>query len=355
MLNTIITIVAFIAVIAVLILSHELGHFFTARAAGVAVPEFGFGFPPRLFAIKKGGTTYVINLLPLGGYVKLAGEEDPKVAGSLAGKSIPIRLLVLASGSIMNFLLPIVLFSVAFMVPHNQISGRVMIEEVAAGSPAAAAGIVPGDVMLELNGKQLNSSGDLQRYAQINLGKEVNLLIQHADNTTSTVQVVPRWKPPSDQGAIGVKADTANYTIFKEHLPFWKAIPMGFVTSFETLGLFKNAIISMFIGTSPVGVTGPVGIAQITGEAIKVGFSALLEFTAFLSMNLAIFNLFPLPALDGGRIAFVVVEWARRGRRVNPRTEATIHLVGFIVFILFMVAVTYQDIIRIVSGQNLTP
>jgi regulator of sigma E protease len=349
------TIITFIAVIAVLTLVHELGHFLTARAAGVAVPEFGIGFPPRLFAIKRGETTYSINLLPLGGYVKLAGEEDPTVKGSLAGKSIPVRLLVLASGSIMNFLLPIILFSVAFMVPHDQISGKVTVQQVTPGTPAANAGLLPGDVLLKLNGNDLNSSGDLNRYLQINLGKPVNLLVQHVDKTTSTIQVVPRWKPPAGQGPTGLLVDTPNYTIYKESLPFWKAIPMGFVTSFETLALFKNSIIGMFIGTSPVGATGPVGIAQITGEALQVGFSALLEFTAFLSLNLAIFNLFPLPALDGGRIAFVVVEWARRGKRVNPRTEAKIHLVGFIAFILFMLAVTYQDIIRIVAGQNLTP
>ena len=350
-----ITIITFIAVIAVLILAHELGHFFTARAAGVKVTDFGIGFPPRLFAIKRGETTYAINLLPLGGYVKLAGEEDPRLPGSLAGKSIPVRLLVLASGSIMNFLLPIVLFSVAFMVPHDQISGKVTVEQVTPGTPAANAGIVPGDILLKLNGKELNSGGDLNRYLQINLGKEVKLLVQHVDNTTSTVQVIPRWKPPAGQGPTGLVIDTPNYTIYKESFPFWKAIPMGFSTSFETLFFFKNGIIGMFVGTSLVGVTGPVGIAQIAGEAAKVGFSALLEFTAFLSMNLAIFNLFPLPALDGGRIAFVVVEWARRGKRVNPRTEAMIHLIGFIAFILFMLAVTYQDIIRIVTGQNLIP
>jgi regulator of sigma E protease len=349
------TIVSFIAVIAVLILAHEFGHFLTARAAGVSVPEFAIGFPPRLFAIKRGETTYAINLIPLGGYVKLAGEEDPTIKGSLAGKSIPVRLLVLASGSIMNFLLPVLLFSGAFIVPHDQIAGKVVVEQVTDGTPAAAAGIVPGDVLLKLNGKDLASTSDLHRYLQINLGKEVNLLVQHTDSSMSTVRVLARWKPPAGQGPTGLVVDTPNYTTFKESLPFWKAIPMGFVTSFETLALFKNEIIGMFIGTSPVGVTGPVGIAQITGEAVRVGFSALLEFTAFLSMNLAIFNLFPLPALDGGRVAFVVIEWIRHGKRVNPKAEAMVHLIGFMAFILFMLAVTYQDIIRIVSGQNLGP
>lgn len=350
-----ITIVTFIAVIAVLILAHELGHFFTARAAGVTVAEFGIGFPPRLFAIKRGETTYAINLLPLGGYVKLAGEEDPKIKGSLAGKSIPVRIAVLAAGSMMNFLLPVVLFSAAFMVPHNEIFGTVIVEEVKPGSPAAAAGIVPGDSLLQLNGKVLNNSADLNRYLQINLGNEVDLLVRHTDETTSNVQVLARWRPPPDQGPTGMSVSTPNYSVTKKSYPFWQAIPTGFVTSFETLALFKNGIINMIIGASPAGLTGPVGIAQITGEAVKIGFSALLEFTAFLSLNLAIFNLFPLPALDGGRIAFVVVEWVRRGKRIQPRTEALVHLIGFLAFILFMVLITFQDITRIISGESLLP
>lgn len=353
--DLLITIVSFIAVIAVLVLAHELGHFFTARAAGVAVPEFGIGFPPRLFAIKRGETTYVINLLPLGGYVKLAGEEDPKIKGSLAGKSIPVRIIVLASGSLMNFILPILLFSAAFIVPHSEVSGKVIVQEVSAGSPAAAAGITPGDALVEINGKVLKNSGDLNRNLQINLGKEVDLLIRHPDNSTAHVNVLARWKRPANQGPTGLKVDMPDYVITKTSYPFWQAIPMGFTTTFETMALFKNEIINMFIGTTPAGVTGPVGIAQVTGQVAKIGFSALLEFTAFLSMNLAIFNIFPLPALDGGRIAFVVLEWIRHGKRIKPRTEALVHLAGFIAFILFMLLITYRDIVRILSGESLVP
>lgn len=350
-----ITVASFLIVIAILILAHELGHFVTARLSGVSVQEFGLGFPPRLLSIKRGDTTYSLNAIPLGGFVKMAGEEDPMVPGSLASKSIGTRLLVLSAGSIMNFLLPILLFSTAFMIPHNELIGQVRVEEVAPDSPAARAGVEPGDIILKANGTVLNNSGDLSRYLQINLGKEVTLLVQHQDNATETVRVLARWSPPAGQGATGVQVDTANSQVVSQHLPFWRAIPAGITASIETFVLFKNDIIRMILGTVPASVTGPVGIAQITGEVARTGISPLLEFAAFLSINLAIINIFPLPALDGGRIAFVIVEWIRRGKRVPAKTEALVHMIGFMTFMAFMLLVTYQDIVRIVSGESLGP
>ena len=136
---------------------------------------------------------------------------------------------------------------------------------------------------------------------------------------------------------------------------FWKAIPMGVSSCIETFLLFKNGIVSMIIGATPVAVTGPVGIAQITTEVAKAGLSPLLEFAAFLSINLAIINLFPLPALDGGRIAFVLLEWIRRGKRISAKTEGIVHLAGFFLLIGAMLAVTLQDILRIINGENLLP
>ncbi len=316
-----ITIVSFLGVLVVLIIAHELGHFVTAKASGVQVEEFGIGFPPRLISIKRGETRYSLNVVPLGGFVKMAGEEDPKVPGSLASKSIGTRLLVLSSGSLMNFLLPILLFSVAFMIPHDVVMGEVLVEEVAPASPAERAGIESGDIILSVNGKPVQNTGDLQRYVQLNLGREVSLLLKHADANTEEVQVVPRWRPPEEQGAIGVAVRTFSPTIVRQHYPFWQAIPMGVRDCIQTFTLFKNGIIGMIIGTTPRVVAGPVGIAQLTGEVAKAGFSPLLEFAAFLSINLAIINILPLPALDGGRIAFVLLEGVRRGKRVSPKTE----------------------------------
>ena len=354
-LDLLLTIVSFIGVLIVLVLAHECGHFFTARASGVGIEEFGLGFPPRLFSIKRGETRYSINAIPLGGFVKMAGEEDPAVPKSLASKRTGIRVLVLASGSLMNALLPILLFSIAFMIPHNVVSGEVRVEEVITDSPAARAGIEAGDTLLSIGDELVNHTGDVYRYVQLKLGQEINILVRHSDSTTETVQVVPRWRPPEGQGATGILVRTLNPAIVRQSFPFWEAIPKGIAECVETLVLFKNVIISMIIGTVPVILAGPVGIAQITGEVVRAGFSPLLEFAAFFSINLAIINIFPLPALDGGRIAFVLLEWVRRGKRVPPKTEGLIHLIGFIMLIGAAVLITYQDILRIVMGESLIP
>ena len=350
-----ISIVSFLVVIAVLILAHELGHFITAKASGVRVEEFGLGFPPRLLSVRRGETRYSLNAIPLGGFVKMAGEEDPKALRSLANKSIGTRLLVLSAGSVMNLLLPILLFSIAFMIPHNLVTGQVMIGEVDPNSPASIAGIEPGDTILSVNEKAVNNLSDLHRYIQLNLGKEISILVKHSDSTTENIQVIPRWTPPEGRGAIGIVVTTANPTTVRQSEPFWRAIPQGASACIETFVLFKNGIISMIIGSVPATIAGPVGIAQLTGEVAKAGISPLLEFAAFLSINLAIINLFPLPALDGGRIAFVLLEGVRRGKRISPKREGLTHAIGFALLMAAFLAITYQDIARIISGDSLIP
>jgi len=350
-----ISIVSFLVIIMVLIIAHEIGHFVTARATGVKVDEFGIGFPPRLLSIKRGDTIYSLNSVLLGGFVKMAGEEDPEVPGSLASKSIVTRLLVLGAGSLMNFLLPLILFSIAFMIPHSTVTGQVIAQEVAPDSPAAWAGISPGDTILSINDKLVDNTGDLHRHVQLNLGKEINILIRHSDLTTENVQIVPRWRPPEGQGAIGIMMGISEPVIATQYHPFWKTIPLGVNACIETFVIFKNSIVSMIIGAAPAAVAGPVGIAQLTGEVAKAGISPLLEFAAFLSINLAIINIFPLPALDGGRIAFVLLEWVRRGKRISPKTEGLMHLIGYALIMAFFLAITYQDILRIINGESLIP
>ena len=350
-----ITILAFLAVLAVLIIAHELGHFSTAKVFGVKVEEFGVGFPPRLLSIKRGETRYSLNAIPLGGFTKMLGEEDPKEPRSLASKNAGIRILVLSAGSLMNALLPLLLFSIAFMVPHNALIGEVVVQEVVPNSPAAMAGIESGDIILSVNEQPVHNVSDLHRYIQLNLGKKTTIAISHSDSATEEVQLIPRWKPPEGQGATGILVSTLNPTIVSQSEPFWRAIPLGVKECIETFILFKNAILGLFIGIETFQVGGPVAIAQITGEVAKAGISPLLEFAAFLSINLAIINIFPLPALDGGRIIFVLLEWVRRGKRIPPRTEGLIHGIGFALLIAAMLAITYQDIIRIVSGESLIP
>ncbi len=350
-----ITILAFIALLAILILSHELGHFITAKLFGIKVLEFGFGFPPRLFGIKRGETTYSINALPFGGFVKLLGEEDPNLPGSLASKSIATRIIVLSSGSVMNILLPIILFSLSFAIPYNTVTEKVIVDKVAPHSPAHIIGIEAGDTILAINNRPVRNRSEAIYLIRLNLGSEITVLLQKSDLSQKEVKVVPRWKPPPGQGSIGIVITGVDSMITRESYPVWKAIPLGIRRCWEILILFRNEIMSWFIQGNLPQLTGPIGIAQMTGEMAKAGVSPLMEFAALISLNLAIINLFPFPSLDGGRLIFVILEWLRRGKKIPPQKEGLIHLIGFIILILIILAVTYQDIIRIIRGERLLP
>ncbi len=350
-----ITIFSLLGVLIVLVLVHECGHYFSARAFGVKVEEFGLFFPPRLWSFMRGGTRYSINAIPIGGFVKLAGEEDPDVPGSLASKKPWVRIIVLAAGSIMNAILPIILFSLAFMIPHNVVKGEVVVQEVAANSPAEEMGIQVGDTILTVNGKPVENLADVSTQINLKLGQELEMVVEHTDATRETITVVPRWQPPEGEGAVGILSAVPDAATVRESLPFWEAIPKGFTECIDTYILYKNGIISLIIGASPATVAGPVGIAELTGEAARAGFSYLLQFAAFFSINLAIINIFPLPALDGGRIVFVVLEWIRGGKRISARVEGLIHTAGFFLLIAALLAITYQDIARIIAGESLIP
>jgi regulator of sigma E protease len=351
----ILTIVVGIIALSVLVIVHELGHFIAAKATKVQVEEFGIGFPPRLYSKKWGGTIYSINWIPFGGFNKLAGEIDPTVPKGLASRGYGVRLLVLSGGILMNLILPFLLLSVAYMIPHDITSGQVLVEEVAPNSPAEMAGIKAGDTIISVNDKAVKNNSDLSRYIQLNLGKEITLAVEHAEATTETVSLTPRWRPPEGEGAVGVLSRTVDAVIVSESYPPWEAIPMGVRSCIEALVLYKNGIIGLIIGTIPFTPAGPVGIIQLTGEVAHSGISPVLELTAFLSIALAITQLIPFPALDGGRIVFVLLEWVRRGKRVSPKTEGIVHSIGFVILLGLLVLITFQDIIRWISGESLLP
>ncbi len=344
------TVGIFIGILVGLILAHEFGHFITAKAFRVEVKEFGLGFPPRIIGRKRGETIYSLNAIPLGGFTKLAGEEDPEAPRSLAGKPTGIRVLVLSAGSLMNLLAPLALFTIAFMIPHDVVIGQVMVEEVAPNSPAATAGIEDGDTILSINDRPVKNTGDLQRYIQLNLGREMEMTVTHDDLSRESFRLAPRWRPPEGEGAIGITVRTIDATVVRQSEPAWRAASLGVSTCVETFVLFKNGVLSMITGATPLEVRGPVGIAEMTGEVARAGLSPLLEFAAFLSINLGLINIFPLPALDGGRIAFVLLEKVRGGKRIPPKTEGLIHLIGFALLIGVIIAITYTDITRIISG-----
>ncbi|MDP2731437.1 MAG: M50 family metallopeptidase [Dehalococcoidales bacterium] len=338
-----------IAVLSAIILIHELGHFITAKAGGVKVEEFGLGFPPRLLSLKRGETRYSLNAIPFGGFVKMAGEEDPEVPGSLAGKKRGTRLLIISAGSLMNLLLALLLFSTSYLFPRASETGRVEVLMVAPESPAAAAGIEAGDIILSVNNQSVDSHDKLNRYITDNLGKEITLLVQHPDSAPREVRLIPRPQPPENEGAIGIAIRTVRL------YPLWQAIPRGAAELVNTVIMWGAGLASIFTGEASGSLIGPVGLVQLTGEVAGFGLLPLLRIAAMISLILGIMNLLPLPAIDGGRIAFLFLEWVRRGKRISPRAEAMVHLIGLALFLLLFLAITYQDIIRIINRETLIP
>ena len=350
-----ITLVSFFLILIILILAHELGHFFTAKLFKVRVEEFGIFLPPRIFGFKKGETIYSLNWIPLGGFNKLAGEEDPAVPNSLAAKSIPVRLLVLSAGSIMNIILPVILLCIAFMIPHLESvsinstdKAQVFVMEVVSNSPAAKAGIRVNDIILEANGVPVQNITDYETVVKANYGVEIPITVKHNDGRTEEVKLIPQANAPASQGATGLALTNA----VRKTDNFWVAIGNGAASYWNMIVLFKDGIVGMIKGTVPVNVTGPVGLAQLTGQIVKTGIANLLSFAAVISLNLGIINIFPIPAMDGGRIVFVLLEWVRRGKRISPKTEGMVHSIGFMLLMLVFILISYHDILRIISGQS---
>lgn len=350
------SVVPFVLILLALVIIHELGHFITAKLAGVEVLEFGIGLPPKVWGKKFGETEYTINALPLGGFVRLVGEEDPEAPRSLAGKPRWVRLIVLGSGGVMNLVLPIFLFAIAFMIPQEVSIGRPVVGFIEPDSPAAEAGLQTGDVIYEAGGRETKNVNDLSRMIRLNLGDDVDLLVKRGSEFVE-LDARARWSPPDGQGPLGIRIGPQYPFTETEWYAPWEAIPKGFQETIDTVVLARNQIESWFRGggeTDGPALSGPVGIAQATGEVVdEAGWLVLIEFAALLSLNLGIVNLLPLPMLDGGRIAFVVLEILRRGKRISPEKEGLVHLIGFALMISLVVFITYFDILRIISGDSI--
>jgi len=355
----IVNIIIGIVIISVIAAVHEFGHYIAARAFKVRIEEAGLGLPPRIIGKKIKGILYSINWIPFGAFVKMVGEVESDDPSSLAQKKPYVKIIVLAAGSIMTILLALLALPIAYMVPHDIVTQPVIIKDIAADSPAERAGIEAGDTFLSVNGKQLENVYDLVRTIQMNMGEEMTVLTRHLDGTEESVTVVPRWNPPEGEGAIGVELDLEASelatTVDRRGEPFWVAIPKGGSELFQITVLYKDGIFAMIAGTAPVELVGPVGIVQMAGETARYGLSPLLEFTAIIGLILGIVNFFPLPALDGGRIIFALLEWIRKGKRVSPRVEGIIHTIGFFALLITLFAITYNDILRIIRGENLLP
>lgn len=353
------TVLTFIVVIALLIFVHEFGHFFAAKRHGVRVDEFGFGFPPRIAGIKRGDTLYSLNWVPLGGFVRIKGESgdaahDPD---SFSGKGVGTRAIILTAGVVMNLVLAWALLSFGYMIGLPQVSEdlsglarvrdeRFQVMQVLPESPAATAGLEQGDAVVAVDGTAVASVDRFREYTGTHLGTPIVMTVDRKGEL-QTFEVTPAQLEGLPQPGIGIALVTTGVVSY----PVWYAPVQGLYATYglttQILSAFGGLIYDLF-ATRQVNVefSGPLGIAVITGEVAALGFRHLLQFTALLSINLAVINILPIPALDGGRFAFLLVEWARRGKAVNRRIEMTAHNIGFSLLILLIVVITYRDFVR---------
>lgn len=349
------TFIIFILVISLLVFVHELGHFLTARRLGVAVEEFGFGFPPRIAGIRRGSTIYSINWIPFGGFVRLKGElpESSRDPNSFAAQSKGRRFAILAAGVFMNYLLSVVLFTVGFSVglPTAVQPGTVHpnvrdihpeIISIDPGSPAAVAGLKGGDALQTINDTQIPETTDLKDTLKQNGSKTLSLTVLRNGNPLN-FSIAPE-KTSDGEYRIGVGVVDVGTLAY----PFPQSLAEGAVTTVRVTGqvftsfgtLLKNLVVERKVSGD---LSGPVGVVVLTGQAFRLGVPYLLQFVALLSVTLAVVNFFPLPALDGGRALFVLIEAIRR-KPVDHRIEALVHAVGFYALIALVLLVSVHDV-----------
>lgn len=388
--------IVFLLILSVLVLIHEFGHFWVAKKLGIKVEEFGFGFPPKVFGKKKGETEYTINLFPIGGFVKLYGEDEAG-AGRIKLKHInemdhrteeykdihraffarppAQRMVVAIAGVVMNTVLAVaifylfliisgfktelpLLFDHKFIGVNQVINSDVIIDTIAKNSPAEQKGIRPTSKVVSVNSEKIDNSREFSSIISENKGREIVIeLVDIKTNSKYTVQVMPRLSPPKNQGALGVGFTELDMVQLRYDTPLQK-IFSGFIHPYNLLS-YNFDVIGKLISISfkeknaaPVGdaVSGPVGIFKVVEailqiENVKERFLQILNITGILSISLAFFNILPIPALDGGRLFFILFEMVT-GRKIPVKYETLAHTIGFALLLSLIILVTFKDIIR---------
>lgn len=346
---------AVIPVLSFLLLIHELGHFIAARLAGIKVEEFGIGLPPRLFGIKRGDVIYSLNAIPLGAFVKMTGEngEDGSPEdGSFTSKSKRVRSGVLFAGPAMNFIAAGLLFALAYTMgwPTPTLM-EISVNKITAGSPAESVGLQVGDRIVALDGLQVSTSEEFISGTRANLGQEIVVTVER-DGVRMDKRVTPRTSWAENDGPLGIVLQGRVLELKPVHYPIHESVGMGFARATQMVTLTLSVPVMIIQGVLPAELArpvGPVGIYQLTTEAADHAASSgwwfpLITITATISAGLAIANLLPFPALDGGRLLLIGVE-AIRGRRIAPEREGMLHFAGLIVLLVLMVVISYHDVI----------
>lgn len=383
------TFLLFLLTLSILVFVHELGHFIAAKRAGIRVLEFGFGLPPRLIGKRIGETTYSLNLLPIGGFVRLFGEDEADLAEEgVVGRSKTraffrqpkrVRAAVVLAGALMNFLLGIVLFSGLYsLIGIPTPTDGVAVVEIFQGSPAAEV-FQLGDELISVEGTPVSSTSQFQELIEVGRGREVAITLLR-NGTATRVVAIPRSDPPihvspprlawSDEegrlacssvsmqeGALGVviaqKTAMARYPIWQMPLRgAWFGLQVAYNWGLTILSGIGAIFSQLACGSVPKDVGGPVEIAFLVSEVSRSGIIPLLNLVAILSINLGVVNLLPIPALDGGRLLFIGVE-AMFGRRISARAERMTHAVGMAILIALMLAITLQDVLRRTGEDSL--
>jgi len=441
--DAVVMVLSLVIALSIVVFVHELGHLVAAKRSKVVVGEFGFGYPPRLFAFwrsagqvviggnriviprgfelpkgvqarslvlyetitdKKGrqvlthieevtaplagdedrpvttgpvtagqvsassvdfldpGTLFSFNAIPFGGFCQMLGEEDPTFPGSLASKSKLTRILVLSAGAGMNLLTAVLFFSLALRLgaPAPAEPQNAVVNSAAPGSPAEAAGLQPGDVILWADGREILAITDLQEHTQAHLGEAVELTVRRGspelEGETLEITVVPRVKPPEGEGPMGISLTPR--TTVKEY-PWHEAIWLGMKQTIGYIGLIITIPVQVIKGMVPAELArpvGPIGVGRLVGDAVQFSLDTgwwfpVMQMMGTLSVALAVTNLLPLPGLDGGRILFVLVEGIR-GRRLDPAKEGLVHLVGMLLLVALMLFITWQDVVNPVQSLD---
>lgn len=343
-------IAVYLLVLGVLITFHELGHMIVAKRSGVTVEEFAFGFGPRLYGIERGGTLYTVNLLPLGGFCRMVGEDtaddgsaDP---GNFQHKPLWVRSAIILAGPVFNFILAAVLFAIVG-IAIGQPTVNNVVQSVTPGTPAASAGFAPGDEIKLLDGQAFRSGDEMVSYIHSRPDTLIAVDLEHQGAIRHLkVKTMARDVGGQKLGAFGFTPQQ----LFVR-MPVGQGLVWAVAMVPTTIAVQAVGIEQMIAQHDASELSGPVGIARVVSQAEQSGIGTLLLVAATLSVILGMFNLLPIPALDGGRLAFFVVELVR-GRRVDPEKEGLVHLTGFALLMVFIAFVTYHDISQWVQGKG---